>query len=632
MGEQLNYIDLVRRARLGDKHCLNQLAEPARERLRVYVYRLTQNHDLTQEIVQETMLEMCKILGKLKKADRFWPWLYGIAINKLHRHQRTEHTRKRANISAVKNANTSRERQDSLENLVGKELKQIISAAMQKLKTRHKAVLVMRCYDGMSYAQIAEAMGCSEFGIRMLFLRAKKSLQKELSRNGFGKGALLTALVLFGKITAPSEAAAAQVTVTAAATKVGALATLVSLATSKTAIISLTTAGVITAGTVATTSSILHKDQTEVIPKQIGSSQIVSPLGQLANGGEEYWYYFPDGPSGPMMMRAKSGEAGDKSAWQLLQNDRANYYYNGDTICINNHRMWTSDLSVFRMPTDTLSLSEFLTHVEGQTTQMNHISASGRGLLVIAIHNKDQSSPHLFASQNRSSGGPWAIRHYNVLDEDYFQSDWPTGVRITDNRDAMHKRGWTYFRVTGQVNGANVTGSGRLPFVYATSRQHSQWLNLQVGMDFTITDTSVGASICSARGKLLAGHKAGTFFKGLPRPWMGLHTIDTIRRDAAEKKVWFETKHTAHNGKVELDLSYEQVLLKYKIDMETDVIDEMILFVGDNEIGYLKFSYLQEVGNVGGDFTEPRIQSNRQQQKDEGLLWLVKLAEGSLGK
>ena len=81
---------------------------------------------------------------------------------------------------------------------------------MQKLRTRHKAVLVMRCYDGMSYGDIAESMGCNEFSIRMLFVRAKRALQKELLRNGFGRGSLLAALIVFGKMTAPSKAAAAQ--------------------------------------------------------------------------------------------------------------------------------------------------------------------------------------------------------------------------------------------------------------------------------------------------------------------------------------------------------------------------------------------------------------------------------------
>ena len=190
MDQQLCQIELIRRAQLGDKQCLGQLAQQARERLRTYVYRLTQRDDLAQEIVQESLLEMCKVLGKLKKADRFWPWLYGIAVNKLRRHYRTEQKQQRLAASSAKRRGTLKERQDGLENLVSEELKQIISTAMQKLRTRHKAVLIMRCYDGMSHSEIAESMGCSEFSTRMLFLRAKKALQRELSRNGFGKGSV----------------------------------------------------------------------------------------------------------------------------------------------------------------------------------------------------------------------------------------------------------------------------------------------------------------------------------------------------------------------------------------------------------------------------------------------------------
>ena len=99
MDRQAGEIELVARAQQGDKESLNRLAEMGRERLRVYVYRLTQKDDLTQEIVQESLLEMCKVLGKLQKTDRFWPWLYGIATNKLHRHYRTEKAMRHAAAS-----------------------------------------------------------------------------------------------------------------------------------------------------------------------------------------------------------------------------------------------------------------------------------------------------------------------------------------------------------------------------------------------------------------------------------------------------------------------------------------------------------------------------------------------------
>lgn len=191
MAQQSCQIELISRAKLGDKQCLGQLAGQARERLRTYVYRLTQRDDLAQEIVQETLLEMCKVLGKLKNDDLFWPWLYGIAVNKLRRHYRTEQTQKRLAVSSAKRKVRLENRQDGLENLVSEELKQIVLGAVKKLRTRHKAVLIMRCYDGMTYSEIAASMGCSEVSMRMLFSYAKRALQRELSRKGFSKSSLL---------------------------------------------------------------------------------------------------------------------------------------------------------------------------------------------------------------------------------------------------------------------------------------------------------------------------------------------------------------------------------------------------------------------------------------------------------
>ena len=58
-------------------------------------------------------------------------------------------------------------------------------------------------------------------------------------------------------------------------------------------------------------------------------------------------------------------------------------------------------------------------------------------------------------------------------------------------------------------------GTGRIPFVFAASDKNWPWVELRIGE--TIVN-EVG-------------------FAGLGRPWMGLHTIDTIRRDAAEKRI-----------------------------------------------------------------------------------------------
>ncbi|MDT8304126.1 MAG: RNA polymerase sigma factor [Sedimentisphaerales bacterium] len=616
MVQQLCQTELIERAQQGDKQCLEQLARQARVRLRTYVYRMTQRDDLAQEIVQETLLEMCKVLGKLNNNDRFWPWLYGIAVNKLRRHYRTEQTQKRLAVSNAKRKGRYKDRQDGLENLVSEELKQIVSGAMKKLRTRHKAVLIMRCYDGMTHSEIAESLGCSEFSTRMLFLRAKKALQKELSRNGFGKGTLLTALVLFGKITAPSKAAAAQISISASTVKVGLLTGVVGLATTKTAIVTFTAASVLTAGTIVTTSAP-WKD-TEAPEQSPANTQVISQFDQNSNAPEEHLYYFPKGASQYMMLRATSGVVGDKSYKLVLQDVNANYTFSNNRININNYRTWARDLSVLKFPTDDPELVDFICQVEGRPRDMKHLPAKGKELLVVSARNKDNSEP-------------WAIRHVNVLEEGYFQPDWPITAKENDNRDVMHKRGWTYFRVTGQINGENVSGMGRIPFVYATSAQYSPWLKLRVG-SMTIVDSKNEAYVRTSPSQNVTKYQPGSFFKGLAKPWLGLHTIDIVRRDAAAQRVRFETKHTPGSQFAQVELFHEGVRIIYSIDLETDVVDEITFSIDKGDKGSLKFSYIQAINDViNGEFVSPSISTTGGTQKSgSGLLWLVELVEGSL--
>ena len=103
MDECKDYIELVRQARLGSRESLNTLAKLVRGRLYAYVYRIVLREHLAQDIVQESMLEMFKVLGKLERADRFWPWLRGIAFNKIRRHYLEEKHRRAVPVSKLQN-------------------------------------------------------------------------------------------------------------------------------------------------------------------------------------------------------------------------------------------------------------------------------------------------------------------------------------------------------------------------------------------------------------------------------------------------------------------------------------------------------------------------------------------------
>lgn len=440
-----------------------------------------------------------------------------------------------------------------------------------------------------------------------MFYRAKKALAKKLAANGLSRGSLLAGLILFGKMTATSEAAVTGISVTEATLKVGALAAAACIATTKTAILSLTTAAVVAVGG---TVALAPKGDIPASGGSVSEAKASSVLPATAKTDDavlECWYFFPQGADGPVMTRCMESRSEGKALYcQWLQDGRANYSFDRgrNTVCINNYRMWAGDLSVLPLPTDSPQMSDFLSEVQDRQGRMKYVSDQKSGLLVIATRDPDTGD-----------NSPWAIRHFNVLDEEYFRYTWPAGVKIEDTRDTMHERGWTYFRVAGEIAGQVVFGTGRVPFVYSRSGQYWPWLRLDTGQTVLVD----------------AGD--GRLFKGLSRPWMGLHTIDTVRRDAAQQYVSFETKYKPGEAKAEVVLTCADGKLAYTIDMEADLIDKItFLSEADQVTGQLQFTYIQDVEGVGDEFAEPRVGEYGNLYEEAGMLWLVQLTEGTLAK
>lgn len=268
MTDTEHYIQLVENAQRGDKQALNLLAELASPRLHNYVRRITLLDDVAHDITQESILEMIKVLDKLKKTDLFWPWLEGIAFNKTRNYYGRKWSRRETPLTDAKSQMPDPNSPDGLADMIAAELKEAVVKSMQRLQPRQRAILALRCYEGRKYSEIARMMKCTEFGAQALFYRAKKALGKELSRCGFGKASLLAALVIFGKVTATSKAAAANVSVTAATLKVTAAASVAATVASKSTVL-LTTAGVVAIGTVTAT---IEPDKAPALPPRPGRS------------------------------------------------------------------------------------------------------------------------------------------------------------------------------------------------------------------------------------------------------------------------------------------------------------------------------------------------------------------------
>ncbi|MBP7053893.1 MAG: RNA polymerase sigma factor [Phycisphaerae bacterium] len=610
MSEHTDYIQLVRQAQQGHPESRAGLLRLVEPRLAQYVGRLTLDHDLTAEIVQDSIAEMLRILGTLKDPQRFWCWLYTITLNKLRAHYRQQWHHKEKPLSEVEQEWLQAREQDVLAELVTQELKQIVVRAVAELEPHQRAVLTMRCYEQMSYSQISEAMGCTQLGARAMFYRAKKSMARLLNSHGIDKTALPIALLVFGKLSATSEAAAASISITASTLRVGPWAVLAVAATRHsivTALIGVAALG--TGGLLAGRSAIGFDDPRQaIVLAEIDATRAVSQNAPC-------WYYYPPG-SGEAVLIRTGGRTIAYSQW--LQEQQANFYRQGDTIHIRNHRQFAPDLAAWRLPTDPPALRSFLQAQDHGDPDLQYVASSSRGLLV--------------AVEQAQAGRPrQATLNYDVSREDYFRHDWSARAAIVDERDELHRIGWAQFTVSGRIGDRNVSGFGRLPFTADAADEHGPWLELALGDNLMLLDSGTAGQIRDGSGEVLARYSGGSFFQGLGRPWTGLHTIDTIRRDAALAGIAFTTTRRPDGHRAQIVLDAPGIRLTYRVHLYQDWIESIAFSREGVTIGELTFRYPKPDEAGPHRLTASSSPPSRQgQTRVPHGLWLMRLAQGSL--
>lgn len=241
MTTELN-IQTIQQAQAGNPQSLSVVAEQVQQKVFTYIYRLTLDFHLTEDLTQETVLEMVKSLSQLEMShvNGFWGWIFRTALGKVQHHFRLQGARRLAQKTTSDDSVLESQTSDDnnpMNALVSDEIRKMVLGAMQAIKIKYRNILVLRCFDNLSYGQIAGIMGGSELKARLLFFRAKHSLKSQLERHGFKRDSLLAALTIFAGLTLRNgKKAAAGEVVLASSLETGLGISLVGLMTAKTAL------------------------------------------------------------------------------------------------------------------------------------------------------------------------------------------------------------------------------------------------------------------------------------------------------------------------------------------------------------------------------------------------------------
>jgi RNA polymerase sigma-70 factor, ECF subfamily len=174
--------ELVRLARQGDRGAFQELVERYQRKIYTVVLGMLHDHDAAWDTSQETFLKALRSLDQFKGEASFYTWLYRIAVNLAIDYQRHEWRHKTvgvsdATIEAQDAVQEDLRRDDPFRRVKNREIGERVRAAIDQLTPEHRAVILLREVEGLSYDEISRVMECAKGTVMSRLHYARRKLQ-----------------------------------------------------------------------------------------------------------------------------------------------------------------------------------------------------------------------------------------------------------------------------------------------------------------------------------------------------------------------------------------------------------------------------------------------------------------------
>jgi RNA polymerase sigma-70 factor (ECF subfamily) len=179
---------LVAHTQKGDANAFDVLVGRYKERLYATVYHMTSNHEDANDLVQDTFIKAFKSIDSFRGHSSFYTWVYRIAVNRTINFLKR---RKNRNQYSLDDLDSSIQTDPDLVEMMSHvtprrevgltELQEKLNESLQKLSESHRAVVTMHDIQGMTHADIAKVLKCSEGTVRSRLFYARQQLQGLLS-------------------------------------------------------------------------------------------------------------------------------------------------------------------------------------------------------------------------------------------------------------------------------------------------------------------------------------------------------------------------------------------------------------------------------------------------------------------
>jgi RNA polymerase sigma-70 factor (ECF subfamily) len=180
-----NEAELIKRAQAADTDAFCELA--GRYERRIYSLALHYSHDPqdAEDLSQEVWLKAYQAIGTFRGESGFYTWIRRITINCFLNRQRTSLFRLRKETGQLTDVQAASEQtaipvfnvESALNNRI---LVANVMRALAQLTPRQRLIFLLKHHEGMTYEEIAAAVGCSTGTAKKAVARALWKLREQL--------------------------------------------------------------------------------------------------------------------------------------------------------------------------------------------------------------------------------------------------------------------------------------------------------------------------------------------------------------------------------------------------------------------------------------------------------------------
>lgn len=181
--------ELISRAQAGETNAFCELAESYERRIYSLALQYCHNAQDAEDLSQEVWLKAYQALASFRFESSFYTWLRKITINTFLNHQRARVFRQRGRQTTVEFVTSDsagaepQDKRDAERLLVNQVLMEKVGKALLQLSSRQRLVFLLKHHEGMTYEEIASAIGCSTGTVKKAVARAIMKLRAQLDNN-----------------------------------------------------------------------------------------------------------------------------------------------------------------------------------------------------------------------------------------------------------------------------------------------------------------------------------------------------------------------------------------------------------------------------------------------------------------